>query len=94
MGATAAERFAAGYLVDAESGCWLWQGSLDTCGYGRLRVDGRLTQAHRFALVLAGVDHQPGLEVTHCCGRRSCVNPDHLAQVTRSSNRTRSHRPR
>jgi hypothetical protein len=86
----AAERFAAGYLVDTSTGCWVWQGSLDTYGYGRLRVDGRLTQAHRFALVLAGVDYLPGLEVAHHCGRRSCVNPDHLVQVTRSSNRTRS----
>ena len=84
-----AERFRGSYVVDAESGCWVWTRSLDSSGYGRLRVDGRLTQAHRAALLLAGVALLPGREVSQRCGERRCVNPVHLVQVTRAENRTR-----
>jgi HNH endonuclease len=86
---SAAERFHGSYVVNP-AGCWVWARSTDTAGYGRLRVDGRLMQAHRAALLLAGVELPTGAEVTHRCGVRRCVNPDHLQQTTRTTNPTRS----
>ncbi|TDW87272.1 hypothetical protein EV137_5345 [Kribbella pratensis] len=88
----AAQRFASQYVVDTVTGCWEWTGSLDTYGCGRLRVDGRLMQAHRFALLLAGVELIPGREVVPRCRRRLCVNPAHLEQLTRSERQRRQSR--
>jgi hypothetical protein len=69
-------RFEASYVVDAESGFWLWNRSLDMAGYGRMRYERRLVQAHRVSLMLAGLKLDPKVEVSASCGRRDCVNPD------------------
>ena len=84
------ERFEQNYVVDAESGCWLWTRSLDSFGAGRMRYLGRLVQAHRVSLLLAGVELDPKREVRASCGRRHCVNPSHLRQVGRVDNPSRS----
>lgn len=75
------ERFAAAHALNPFTGCWEWTGSLDTWGYGRIRIEGRLVQAHRAALMLAGLEVAPGTRVRHRCGVRNCVNPAHLLQV-------------
>lgn len=80
------ERFASGYAVNDVTGCWDWLRSVDTWGYGRLTVDGRQMQAHRVALLLAGVELVPGLEVDRLCRNRRCVNPEHLEQVSHAEN--------
>ena len=84
-----AERFHRSYRVDPESGCWLWTRSLDTYGRGRMRYHGRLTQAHRVSLLLAGVELAAHLEVSASCGRGSCVNPAHLRQTRQDGNPAR-----
>jgi hypothetical protein len=84
-----AERFHRSYRVDAETDCWLWVNSLDSFGAGRMRYHGRLTQAHRVALLLAGVELDPRREVAASCGLRHCVNPSHLSQVVQSGNPAR-----
>jgi hypothetical protein len=52
-----------------------------------MRYQGRLVQAHRVSLLLAGVELDPKREITASCGRRDCVRPDHLRQVARVDNR-------
>jgi len=76
-------------VTNGKGGCWLWSGSLDGGGYGRLRVDGKDSQAHRFALMLAGVEIPVSAEVGHTCGVRHCVNPQHLELTTRATNPAR-----
>ena len=58
------ERFESSYTVDPDSGCWLWSRSLDTYGAGRMRYEGRLMQAHRVSLLLAGVELDPKREIS------------------------------
>ena len=64
-----------------ESGCWLWIGTIEANGYGRLRVGKRKLLAHR---VLFSI-HRGRLGDTdyldHLCRVRCCVNPDHLEIV-------------
>jgi hypothetical protein len=56
---------------------WIWTGATSS-GIGQIRVNGRLENAPRVALQLAGRDVPPDAYVRNACGERRCVNPDHL----------------
>lgn len=84
------------YHVDDESGCWLWQGSLNPDGYGVLYLGSRTTKdlrkcrAHRVVYELYRGPIPDGLVLDHLCLIRRCVNPDHLEAVTQRENLLRS----
>lgn len=73
-------------IVDAETGCWVWQGS--RCrGYARVRHGKRgSVQAHRVLWARAYGPIPIGYDLGHTCSRRSCVNPDHVRPVTKQIN--------
>ena len=74
--------------VDRSGECWLWQGSKDRQGYGRIKSPGMRVnlKAHRVAYAMsAGID--PGAElVLHSCDNPSCCNPAHLSVGTHGEN--------
>lgn len=79
--------------------CWVWRGALDDLGYGRFSVGRtgsspfrRQVRAHRYAWELDRGPIPEGLVIDHLCGRRSCVNPDHLEPVTIEENTRRGGR--
>ena len=83
------------FVVDQETGCWIWQGSLSPEGYGQLGRKGSGTrQAHRWYYEQRFGPIPKGLELDHVktrgCIHRSCVNPDHLEPVTPVTNARRS----
>jgi hypothetical protein len=70
--------------------CWIWNGTKDGKGYGRLHLSGpagrRTVKAHRLAYELHKGPIPSGLEILHACDNPSCVNPAHLSVGTRADN--------
>ena len=78
-------RFHQKYVVDEETGCWLWQDKL-LHGYGRLQINGKSIKAHRFSYEYFVAPLEDGLVIAHTCNNRKCVNYNHLRQDTYKSN--------
>lgn len=82
-----------------EGPCWLWQGYIETTGYGSLTVSHSGSEKRRTAFVHrvgyeALVGPIPvGLHLDHLCRVRSCWNPRHLEPVTARTNILRGTSP-
>lgn len=89
---SARARFERRVQPDPNTGCWNWTGSLSG-GYGRIRVDGRRVQAHRYSYELHGGTIPKGMQLDHVCRNQRCVNPQHLDPVTPKENYLRGVSP-
>ena len=81
-------RFTVNVMVDLDTHCWNWIGSISG-GYGQLSDGGRTTPAHRYAYRQYVGPIPDGLDLDHLCLHRTCVNPWHLEPVTRKEHRRR-----
>lgn len=59
------------------SECWYWLGAVNDRGYGVFRLGSRLVMAHRYMFHFEHGRPAAGM-VLHTCGKKSCVNPQHL----------------
>lgn len=90
--ATFEERYARLAFPEPNSGCFIWTGSLDRNGYGRLGIgysaedNRRTTWAHRAAYEHFVGPIPDGLVIDHKCRMKCCVNPAHLEPVTQLEN--------
>ena len=73
-------------IVDASTGCWLYKGYRQTCGYGQLYVEGRRILAHRMSWIAHKGEIPAGMLVCHTCDTPRCVNPEHLFLGTHKDN--------
>lgn len=93
-----AERLSARITVGV-GGCLIWNGAVDSCGYGIIatklvsggghRWGWRSSRTHRVAWILDGRQLVEGLVLDHLCRNRRCCNVAHLEQVTQAVNVSR-----
>jgi len=81
-----AARFYAKTTPEPNTGCLLWTGATDACGYGRFSLNGRNGSAHRIAYELSVGEIPNDLHVLHHCDIPSCVNSEHLFLGTHHDN--------
>lgn len=73
--------------------CWLWNGAINTYGYGIYGLRRKTFRAHRIAYELLIGPIPDGKQLDHVkargCANRHCVNPAHLEPVTSQENNRR-----
>lgn len=75
------------YSKVSPSGCWEWQRSKDSRGYGKCNVGGgKWERAHRVSYTVFKGVIPNGYVVRHTCDNTSCCNPEHLITGTMADN--------
>jgi len=80
------ERFLKFIRVNSVSGCWEWGGNKGRLGYGLFNVNKMQRFAHRVSFSIFSGDIKDDYVIDHKCKNTSCVNPEHIRQVTQSVN--------
>lgn len=73
------EKFLSLIVVNGE--CWNWIGTKQA-RYGVFHIDKKQYKAHRVSFKIFIRDPKLDMAIDHICRNRSCVNPDHLREVT------------
>ncbi|WGH49556.1 hypothetical protein [Alishewanella phage vB_AspM_Slicko01] len=70
----------------ANNGCWNWNKSCNSAGYGQLTESKKYWLAHRYAYICKFGIISDDLIVRHKCSNSKCCNPDHLVLGTHKQN--------
>lgn len=73
---------------DKITNCWLWIGSTNAQGYGRILVNGKNKYVHKIAYdLLVKKTTNLILHKNWICSNKNCWNPEHLYDGNHSQNR-------
>lgn len=72
--------------IDHDSGCWPWQQSVGSHGYGQTWDGITVRVAHRCAWTMVYGPIEDRLTVDHICRNTRCCNPAHLRLMTNEDN--------
>lgn len=92
------ERIEEQVIPEPNSGCWLWMGSVDRDGYGRISTSPKSGLPRNVLVHRAMYAHYQGripdgLTIDHLCRVRCCCNPDHMEPVSNVTNVMRGMSP-
>ena len=68
------------------NGCWVWQKSCNSAGYGQLTENKVYWLAHRYAYACVNQNLKSTDVVRHQCHNPRCCNPDHLLTGSHQDN--------
>jgi hypothetical protein len=70
----------------SNNGCWIFNGTKNFSGYGRISFKGKPHRIHRLIYSMINGEVSKKIEVCHKCDNTSCFNPDHLFSATHKEN--------
>jgi hypothetical protein len=73
-------------VIDANTGCWIWNRYKTEKGYGVTKVHGKTRKVHRLSYELFVKPLKEGAIVHHKCANTTCFNPDHLQATSHIQN--------
>lgn len=62
---------------DGPNACWRWTASVDSHGYGKMKIGGTTFRAHRLAYMLMKGQDPQEMMVCHTCDVPQCCNAAH-----------------
>lgn len=68
------------------NGCWLWNKSITSAGYGQLTENKIYWTTHRYAYTCVNGQIPDGYLIRHKCHTPACCNPDHMLLGTSLDN--------
>jgi hypothetical protein len=82
------ERFWSKVIIIELDECWVWQGTINKGGYGKINISGKSILAHRYSYNVAHPENPlgPGEFACHSCDNRPCVNPKHIWKGNHTDN--------
>ena len=67
--------------------CWNFTGVKTHFGYGKIKINKKMTMTHRFSWEIHNSKKIPeGFFALHKCDNPSCINPDHITIGTQKDN--------